>query len=49
VPAYGREKDVTLGKILLMPFVKQKDDWVGELGSRLVRPHEPSRRLELAE
>ncbi|HSP95158.1 MAG TPA: sterol desaturase family protein [Thermoanaerobaculia bacterium] len=49
VPAYGREKDVTLGKILLMPFVKQKDDWVDELGSRLVRPHEPSRRLELAE
>jgi hypothetical protein len=49
VPAYGREEDVTLGRILLMPFVKQKDDWVGEQGPRLVRPHEPSRTLGLAE
>jgi sterol desaturase/sphingolipid hydroxylase (fatty acid hydroxylase superfamily) len=49
VPAYGREEDVTLGKILLMPFVKQKEDWVGEQGPRLERPHEPSQRLGLAE
>jgi sterol desaturase/sphingolipid hydroxylase (fatty acid hydroxylase superfamily) len=49
VPAYGRDEDVTLGKILLMPFVKQKQDWVGEQGPRLERPHGPSERLGLAE
>jgi sterol desaturase/sphingolipid hydroxylase (fatty acid hydroxylase superfamily) len=49
VPAYGREEDVTLGKILLMPFVKQQDDWIGEQGPRFERPHEPSQRLGLAE
>ena len=49
VPAYGREEDVTLGKILLMPFMKQKDDWIGEQGPRLERPHEPSQRLGMAE
>jgi sterol desaturase/sphingolipid hydroxylase (fatty acid hydroxylase superfamily) len=49
VPAYGREEDVTLGRILLMPFVKQKEDWLGERGPRLERPHDPSERLRLAE
>jgi sterol desaturase/sphingolipid hydroxylase (fatty acid hydroxylase superfamily) len=49
VPAYGREEDVTLGKILLMPFVKQQDVWIGEQGPRLERPHEPSQGLGLAE
>jgi sterol desaturase/sphingolipid hydroxylase (fatty acid hydroxylase superfamily) len=49
VPAYGREEDVTLGKILASPFRRQRQDWVGEDGPRLERPHEPSQELELAE
>ena len=49
VPAYERKEEVTLGKILAMPFRKQKDDWKGEGGLRLMRPPDPSRRLELAE
>ncbi len=48
VPAYGREEDVTLGRILLMPFGKQKEDWVGEGGARLERPHAPSQSRRLA-
>jgi len=49
VPAYAREEDVTLGKILAMPFRKQRDDWREESGPRLKRPQEPARKLELAE
>ena len=49
VPAYGREEEVTLGRILLMPFGKQKKDWIGEQGTRLERPHDPSQRRHLAE
>jgi sterol desaturase/sphingolipid hydroxylase (fatty acid hydroxylase superfamily) len=47
VPAYGREEDVTLGRILLMPFGKQKEDWVGEAGPRFERPHDPTRKTQL--
>ena len=49
VPAYGREQDVTLGKILAMPFRRQRQDWLGQDGPRLERPHDPSQKLELAE
>jgi sterol desaturase/sphingolipid hydroxylase (fatty acid hydroxylase superfamily) len=49
VPAYGREEDVTIGKILAMPFLRQRQDWLGEDGPRLERPHDPSQKLELAE
>jgi sterol desaturase/sphingolipid hydroxylase (fatty acid hydroxylase superfamily) len=49
VPAYGREEDVTLGKMLAMPFVKQREDWTGEQGPRLERPHDPSQRRRLSE
>jgi sterol desaturase/sphingolipid hydroxylase (fatty acid hydroxylase superfamily) len=49
VPAYGREEDVTLGKILAMPFRRQREDWLGEDGPRLERPHDPSQKRELAE
>ena len=49
VPAYGREQDVTLGKILLIPFVKQKEDWIGETGPRVERPHDTSQTHSLAE
>jgi sterol desaturase/sphingolipid hydroxylase (fatty acid hydroxylase superfamily) len=49
VPAYEREEDVTIGEILVMPFRRQREDWVGEDGPRLERPHDPSQKLELAE
>lgn len=49
VPAYEREEDVTIGKILAMPFRRQREDWVGEDGPRLERPRDPSQKLELAE
>jgi sterol desaturase/sphingolipid hydroxylase (fatty acid hydroxylase superfamily) len=49
VPAYDQEEDVTIGKILAMPFRRQREDWVGKDGPRLERQHEPSQKLELAE
>jgi sterol desaturase/sphingolipid hydroxylase (fatty acid hydroxylase superfamily) len=49
VPAYEREEDVTLGKILAMPFLRQREDWVGGDGPCLERPHNPLQQLELAE
>ena len=49
VPAYEREEDVTIGEILAMPFRRQREDWVGEGGPRLERPHDPPQKLELAE
>ena len=48
VPAYEGPEDVTLGKILAMPFRRQKDDWTGRRGPRLERPHRESEKLELA-
>lgn len=47
VPAYEKEEDVTLGKILAIPFLNQKEDWISESGPRLERPHDPAQRLEL--
>ena len=41
VPAYSRERDVTLGRILAIPFLRQRDDWIGEAGPRLERPRSP--------
>jgi hypothetical protein len=49
VPAYEREEDVTIGEILAMPFRRQREDWMGEDGPRLERPHDPPQKLELAE
>ena len=49
VPAYDQEEDVTIGKILAMPFRPQREDWMGKDGPRLERQHEPSQKLELAE
>ena len=49
VPAYGREEDVTIGKILALPFLPQRKDWLGEDGPRLERPHDPSQKYRLAE
>jgi len=33
VPAYHNADDVTLGKVLLLPFESQRDDWNGTIGS----------------
>ena len=44
VPAYGKNSDVTLGKILAMPFASQRDDWE----NRLERPLPAAPRSELA-
>ncbi len=48
VAAYHREEDVTLGRILAIPFLPQKDDWIGESGPRLERAHDPAAQLQLA-
>lgn len=47
VPAYAREGDVTLPKILAMPFVPQREDWVGPDGVRLERRHYPAAKMTL--
>jgi sterol desaturase/sphingolipid hydroxylase (fatty acid hydroxylase superfamily) len=47
VPAYGRPEDVTLGKMLAIPFLPQRDDWTGETGPRVERPEAANKR-ELA-
>jgi sterol desaturase/sphingolipid hydroxylase (fatty acid hydroxylase superfamily) len=48
VPAYQNERDVRLGRILAMPFVRQRQDWVGEDGPRLERPHDLVNKSNLA-
>ena len=39
VPAYRNPRQVTIGKILLMPFVRQRADWLLPNGEISVRPH----------
>ncbi len=49
VPAYRREADVTIGKILLSPFRRQRADWQDPAGDlRIERAHPVSGSLELA-
>ena len=38
VPAYGRAQDVTLGKILALPFRPRRSDWVAPDGPHIERP-----------
>jgi len=47
VPAYGRPEQVTLGKILALPFVRRRDDWRHEDGRPAIRPHPESGRTRL--
>ena len=47
VPAYQKPPDVTLGQILLLPFRRQRKDWLGEAGLLHTRPH-PEPRTVLA-
>lgn len=37
VPAYREPEDVTIGRILWMPFQRQRDDWRGPLGPQIDR------------
>jgi sterol desaturase/sphingolipid hydroxylase (fatty acid hydroxylase superfamily) len=39
VPAYQAPEDVTIGRILWMPFRRQRDDWSGPVGPQIERPH----------
>ena len=39
VPAYRKPEEVTIGRILSMPFRRQRDDWSGAGGEQIDRPH----------
>jgi sterol desaturase/sphingolipid hydroxylase (fatty acid hydroxylase superfamily) len=45
VPAYRSASDVTIGRILLLPFVRQRRDFHLSDGSISTRPHEDVRNL----
>jgi sterol desaturase/sphingolipid hydroxylase (fatty acid hydroxylase superfamily) len=47
VPAYREPEDVTIGRILWMPFQRQRDDWRGPLGPQIDRSRSGD-RTELA-
>jgi sterol desaturase/sphingolipid hydroxylase (fatty acid hydroxylase superfamily) len=49
VPAYQDPKKVTLGKILVMPFIRRRNDWVRPDGALAVRPHTGTDPAQLAE
>jgi sterol desaturase/sphingolipid hydroxylase (fatty acid hydroxylase superfamily) len=48
VPAYSSPHEVTIGKLLTLPFRRQRDDWKRPDGTRSVRERDESRRVELA-
>ena len=43
VPAYQEKEGVTLGKILALPFRKQRKDWLRPNGTLVERPHDPDK------
>lgn len=47
VPAYQAPEDVTIGRILWMPFRRQREDWSGAQGVQLDRLH-PGDETDLA-
>ena len=47
VPAYRAPEDVTIGRILSMPFRRQREDWIGPRGPQIDRSH-PGDNSELA-
>jgi sterol desaturase/sphingolipid hydroxylase (fatty acid hydroxylase superfamily) len=47
VPAYAEEREVTIDKILAMPFLRQRDDWVGPAGPRFDRSHDFTMKARL--
>ncbi|HYR29574.1 MAG TPA: sterol desaturase family protein [Thermoanaerobaculia bacterium] len=38
VPAYETDRDVTIGRIMAIPFRRQRDDWQGQTGGRAPVP-----------
>jgi sterol desaturase/sphingolipid hydroxylase (fatty acid hydroxylase superfamily) len=49
VPAYQDPKAVTIGKILAMPFLRRRDDWVRPDGTPAIRPHTGADPARLAD
>jgi sterol desaturase/sphingolipid hydroxylase (fatty acid hydroxylase superfamily) len=47
VPAYRAPEDVTIGKLLWMPFRRQRTDWTGPEGPQFERSH-PEGKIDLA-
>jgi sterol desaturase/sphingolipid hydroxylase (fatty acid hydroxylase superfamily) len=47
VPAYEAPEDVTIGRILVMPFRRQREDWRGPQGAQVDRLH-PGDETDLA-
>jgi hypothetical protein len=47
VPAYRASEEVTISRILAIPFRPQREDWAGPTGPQVERPHPPETR-ELA-
>lgn len=47
IPAYRASEEVTIGRILAMPFRRQRADWVAREGPRLRRSH-PTQKTKLA-
>lgn len=49
IPAYRGIDDVTIGKVLLLPFVSQRDDWQEADSRPVMRRHDPRTSSHLAE
>jgi hypothetical protein len=49
VPAYEQPEDVTIGKVLLLPFARRREDWRLPEGTLAVREHDARARGRLAE
>lgn len=47
VPAYQKKERVTLGKILALPFRKQREDWRAANGRLVERPHDADKETVL--
>jgi sterol desaturase/sphingolipid hydroxylase (fatty acid hydroxylase superfamily) len=48
VPAYDDPRQVTLGRIFALPFVRRRDDWMRPDGRPSIRPHAEESRAILA-
>ena len=48
VPAYQRPGELTLGRMLALPFRRRGDDWRGPDGAQQERPHARAQRTRLA-
>ena len=48
VPAYGDPREVTIGRMLMLPFRRQRADWIGPDGRFMRRAHDDTTRRSLA-